>query len=62
MVQARQLCLYTQSTYKLDGTNSFNRDYMSGGRFTLAYNIQQSFMDNFFLQVWVSKLVNEQWQ
>jgi hypothetical protein len=35
---------------------------MAGGRFTVPYNIPQSFMDNFFLQVWVSKLVNEQWQ
>jgi hypothetical protein len=35
---------------------------MGGGRFTLPYNIAPSYMDDFFFKVWVSKLVNEQWQ
>jgi hypothetical protein len=62
MSLGRRLSIFVYHRRRTVATNRLNRDYMDGGRFTFKYDISQLYMRDFFLQVWVSKLVNELWQ
>jgi hypothetical protein len=45
-----------------EDSNIHSRDYLAYGRFTLSDDVAESFLDDAYFQVQVSKLVDEQWQ